>query len=238
MLKTTIKSCFRGLGFDLVRVHAPAAPPLNQMIDDSRSTNLRERFAAFEAIPGMLPRERGLALYSLAFAQQLRGDVIEIGSWQGRSTCFLAQACRDSGNGVVRAIDHFRGNAHAVNQYKVGEADLSDLGENFRRNVQNAGLSDFVRLYDMPSRDAAANHGDDFNGARLLFIDGDHSYRGALNDFESFEPRLAVGGLIAFDDYHSDGAGVVRTVRHRVLNSPRFGQIIQFPGVLVARKLA
>ncbi len=207
------------------------------MIDDGRSTNVRDAAERFAAIPGMLPDERGRALYLLAYVQQLRGDVIEIGSWQGRSTCYLAQACRDAGNGVVRAIDHFRGNAHAAAQYVVGRDDLSDLEGNFRHNIEAAGLADYVQLYNLPAAEAVARHAGELAGARLLFIDGDHSYAGVRGDIERFAPLLAAGGLVAFDDYHSDGHGVVRAVRELILDSPRFGQFIQFPGLLVARKL-
>ena len=41
-------------------------------------------------IPGMITSEAGKFLYSLCYMQDLEGDVVEIGSWQGRSSIFLA----------------------------------------------------------------------------------------------------------------------------------------------------
>lgn len=38
----------------------------------------------------------------------------------------------------------------------------------------------------------------------LVFIDGDHSYEGALNDFERFGRRVRVGGAVLFDDYANE----------------------------------
>lgn len=209
----------------------------NQMIDDGRSSNVEQLADSFTAIPGMLPRQRGMTLYSLAFGQSLRGDIVEIGSWQGRSTCFLAQACKDAGNGIVRAVDHFQGNAHSRSAYVVDRDDLSDLPANFRRNVEGAGLADYVQLYQMTSAEASAKHASEFDAIRMLFIDGDHSYAGATGDIDRFAPLLMPGGLIVFDDYHSDGPELVRAVRQRILDSGEYGHFIQFQGILIARKL-
>jgi predicted O-methyltransferase YrrM len=207
------------------------------MIEDGRSTNMESLVAELERIPGMLTRERGLILYLLAYGSTLRGDVAEIGSWQGRSTCFLAAACRDAANGVVLAIDHFKGNVGKEASYIVGAPDLSDLEGNFRRNVRNAGLDPWVRLYAMRSQDAFASHPDDFSGLRLLFIDGDHSYEGAHRDLSLFADRLQRGGILVLDDYHSDAPGVVRAVRELVLNdAAAFSGFTQFHGFFVATK--
>ena len=39
------------------------------------------------------------------------------------------------------------------------------------------------------------------NGIDLLFIDGDHSYKGVINDFKNYFPLVNKGGYIVFDDY-------------------------------------
>lgn len=228
MLAQLIKRPFR------IRVTPPATP--NPMIADGLSTDMDERMDHFASIPGMLPRERGLALYCLAFSSNITGDIVEIGSWQGRSTCFFAQACRDSNNGIVRAIDHFKGNVGKEHHYAVGQPDLSDLEPNFRRNVAEAGLDPWVKLYNMPAQEAADKHTKDFNDVRLLFIDGDHSYEGVTRDISLFSPLLKSGGLIVFDDYHNGGGGVVKAVGEHILNGGGFDDFVQFPGVLIARK--
>lgn len=38
-------------------------------------------------------------------------------------------------------------------------------------------------------------------GIDLLFIDGDHSYKGVVKDFELYFPFVNKGGIIIFDDY-------------------------------------
>jgi predicted O-methyltransferase YrrM len=44
----------------------------------------------------------------------------------------------------------------------------------------------------------------------LLFIDGDHSYEGALRDYQNYSPLVKKGGLIAFHD-------IVNSHHHRIL---------------------
>jgi predicted O-methyltransferase YrrM len=235
MIADMIKNPMKRLLRDMGRPVAVAAAP-NRMIDDGRSTNMRDREADFVAIPGMLPPQRGTVLYTLAYAQQMPGDVVEIGSWQGRSTCYFAQACRDVNNGIVRAIDHFKGNVGKEHHYAVDRDDLSDLESNFRRNVAGAGLDGHVKLYNMKSHDAIERHRADFDRVRLLFIDGDHSYEGVTRDVELFAPLLQPGGLIVFDDYHSDGVGVVQAVREHIIDTGDYEGLTQFPGILIARK--
>ena len=35
----------------------------------------------------------------------------------------------------------------------------------------------------------------------ILFIDGDHRYKGVIFDWENYEPFVKQGGYIVFDDY-------------------------------------
>ena len=60
-----------------------------------------------EEIPGFTPVDQLIALHTLAVTtSSLDGDIVEIGSWCGRSTCVLANAVKQS-NGVVHAVDLF-----------------------------------------------------------------------------------------------------------------------------------
>jgi hypothetical protein len=40
------------------------------------------------------------------------------------------------------------------------------------------------------------------DGIDILFIDGDHSYRGVKSDFENYCGFVNTNGFIVFDDYH------------------------------------
>lgn len=161
----------------------------------------------WEEIPGMISPARGVHHYLLAYAQSTLGDIIEVGSWQGRNTCFLAAACRDSQNGVVHAIDHFKGNPGSRDAYVVGAPDLSDLESNFRRNVRRAGLDDWVVLHAVDARTVKIQ-----GPVRMLFVDAEHTYEALKADLAQFAPLVTSGGLVAFDDYSTSFPGVVAAV--------------------------
>ena len=60
------------------------------------------------SVPGWTPPDQLLALYMLAITTApLGGDILEIGSWCGRSTAVLGHAVRRSGGGHVWAVDLF-----------------------------------------------------------------------------------------------------------------------------------
>ncbi|CAE8711594.1 unnamed protein product [Polarella glacialis] len=52
----------------------------------------------------------------------------------------------------------------------------------------------------------------------LLFIDGDHSYEGALADLRLWSPHVRPGGLVAGHDYSPAHPGVVRAVAEQVIS--------------------
>lgn len=61
-----------------------------------------------DRIPGWTPPDQLLALHMLATTTaRLGGDVLEIGSWCGRSTAVLGHAVAASGTGHVWAVDLF-----------------------------------------------------------------------------------------------------------------------------------
>jgi predicted O-methyltransferase YrrM len=69
-------------------------------------------FAKLEAmtkdVPGFSPSDQLYSLFLLAVASSgLRGDILEIGSWGGRSAVALGLAARMTGAGMVHCIDLF-----------------------------------------------------------------------------------------------------------------------------------
>lgn len=149
-------------------------------------------------------------LYLLSRLSNVRGDVVEPGSWQGRSTCFLAQGCLDSGNGVVHAVDHFKGNVGRESHYFVEKSDLSDLKSNFEKKIARAGLSNWVVLHDMSSQDARS----EVDGpVRMLFIDAEHTYSAVTNDVSVWRHALAPAAIVVFDDVAMSFPGVVQAIR-------------------------
>ncbi|MDA9891485.1 class I SAM-dependent methyltransferase [Planktomarina temperata] len=160
-------------------------------------------------VPGMITPEAGKFLYSLCYMQDLEGDVVEIGSWQGRSSIFLARAVKESGNGNFYAIDHFGGNVGKEKFYKVN-GSLASLKDNFIDNLSRLDLTDTVNLLDMTNTEASEKIKD--RKIRFLFIDGDHTKSGVRKDIELFFPQLEKGSIVVFDDYFEGFPGLIEAV--------------------------
>jgi cephalosporin hydroxylase len=155
-------------------------------------------------------------LFMLSATQQLKGDVIEIGSWQGRSTIFLAKGAQVSGNGRVYAIDHFLGNPGKESQYRARRRDLSDLQGLFHDHVNLFNVAENIELMPMPSVAAAADLQSRSVRARLILIDGNHAFDAVMEDFKVLRPMLLPQGLVLFDDFSRAFPGVVKCVEELV----------------------
>lgn len=204
---------------------------------DDDSTKLPEMVARFDQIPGMVPIRRCVHLYLLAFGNGVRGDVIEIGSWQGRSTAYLAQACADTRNGQVHAIDTFQGNPGHETNYLVNDT-LATLEQSFRGNIERAGLADWVVVHAKHSADAAQDVRSQCEGARMLFIDGEHTYEAVASDLKLYADLVLPGGSIVFDDYAPGFEGDVRAIHEHVAAHPgRYGRPFQQKNTLVLPRI-
>lgn len=204
---------------------------------DDASTKSPELMAAAHSVPGMVTMRRGMYYYWLAYAGT-PGDIIEIGCWQGRSTTFLAQACKDTGNGVVHAVDTFRGNPGNEQAYRVGADDLSDLEQNFRTNMDRLGLADHVRVYPGRSEDRAGDVLAAVNGVRMLMVDAEHTYEAVSTELKLYADVLAVGGLLVFDDYSRGFEGVAQAINEHLDSHPgRYATPAQDHNLLVVRRI-
>lgn len=163
-------------------------------------------------IEGMISIETGISLYLLARFQMEIGDVVEIGSWQGRSSSFLISATVQSGNGKFFAIDHFSGNKGKESGYIVNSKDLSDLKKVFKSNMEKAGLESQYELIDEASTLAASRFKD--GSIRLLFVDGDHTADGVAADISGFKKKLVEGAIIIFDDYSVNFPELIEVVNN------------------------
>jgi len=230
-MKRLLGKALHALGYEIRRIApttdlTPAAPIPG--IPD-----FEQLAQAAATIPSMVGRQTAFALYLLCYLQELAGDVVEIGSWQGYSTSFLAKAVRDSGNGTIYAIDHFRGNFGKEQLYVVGRPDLSDLRRGFENNLRRLGLWEVVHLLDMPNDEAIQRL--DGVKVRLLFIDGDHTREGVEKDIRLFLPLVIPGGLVLFDDFAPHFHGLVEAV-DLLIATQEFARVFSFHNTLVLRR--
>jgi predicted O-methyltransferase YrrM len=165
--------------------------------------------AAAEAAPGFMPAGEGLALYAAAFRAAALGPLLEIGTYCGKSTIYLAAAARERGT-VVVTVDHHRGSEEHQPGWEYHDPTLVDpvTGRldtlpTMRRTLYAAGLEDTVVAVVAPSATVAALWSTPLG---LVFVDGGHTDAAADQDYRSWAPHVRSGGLLAIHDVFPDPA--------------------------------
>jgi hypothetical protein len=167
-------------------------------------------------IPGFLADNEVRFLGILAACTSARGVIVEIGSFKGKSTVMLATVAAKYGLGPVIAIDPHQGLSYVGPEVP----DQSPTFADFLFFLKTAGIEHNVEVQRAHSRDAAK----DWNRPiRILWIDGDHSYKGCKEDFDLFSPYLTDGAVVAFHDTLNTFEGPIRVFVEETLRSDRFG---------------
>lgn len=169
-----------------------------------------------ENIPGSTTKREGLWLYQLALAGPGKGVIVEIGSFLGRSTIYLARGSKAARREKVYAIDPHLG-APVINHKFSGPTYKLFLG-----NIRKAKVNKWVVPIKKTSAQARSNWK---LPIRLLFIDGDHSIAGVKRDLLDWEPLVSDGGVIALHDAVNPGLGPIRGIVNVLLQSPRFSHL-------------
>ncbi len=145
-------------------------------------------------IRGWLSFDEASLLASLASKVPAGKCIVEIGSFQGRSTCAIAAGAKLGSNNVVHAVDTFLGLQGIFNENTLPI---------FQENLKSRGLDGVVTVHKDASINVAGNWNNQNIG--LLFIDANHSYESVKSDFENWEKWVSPNGLIAFHDSHQEG---------------------------------
>lgn len=155
------------------------------------SPSVQEIRGITDQVEGWLGKREGPYLYALAKIGSKKGAVVEIGSWKGKSTIWLAKGSQEVKGGKIYAVDPHVGGA---DQEQIGYKNVR-TEEEFIANIRKAGVESMVVPVVKTSTEAVQgwNH-----PIGLLWIDGDHSYESVHNDFFSWVPTLFWGGLSHF----------------------------------------
>lgn len=137
-------------------------------------------------------------LWDLA-CRSSEGDIAEIGSWMGKSTCILAGACAEAAPGTkVLCVDPFdMSGTDEQEEYHRSLVDEEGTFYLFTRNARELGFANFVIPIAARSGVAIPLLPRDL---RMAFVDGTHDYEGVRADVELLLPKLASGGVLALHD--------------------------------------
>jgi MMP 1-O-methyltransferase len=161
------------------------------------------------AATGFMPHAEGEALYETAAGYAHVGPILEIGTYCGKSTIYLAAGAREHKQTVI-TVDHHRGSEEHQPGWEYHDPDLVerttgrvDTLPRLRENLHKAGLEDDVVVIVARSQRAAEIW---TRPLGLLFIDGGHTEEQAQADYESWARHVARHGALAIHDVFPDPA--------------------------------
>ncbi|MGH1494013.1 MAG: class I SAM-dependent methyltransferase [Acidimicrobiales bacterium] len=182
---------------------------------------------------GFMPENEGDALVAAAASiDPSLGPMLEVGSYCGKSACYLGPIARHHAT-VLYCVDHHRGSEENQAGWEWHEPDLVDPAVDkmdtlpfFRKTVHDAGLEDVVFAVVGDSPAVARNWATELS---FLFIDGGHGEEPARLDYELWTEAVAVGGLLAIHDVFPDPADGGRPPYEQIylpaLSSGRFSEL-------------
>lgn len=143
-------------------------------------------------VSGWLSVQEGIFLFKLASRLGENDKIIEIGSWHGKSTIWLASAIQDKKNTNVYAIDPHIGSPEKTREFrKVNTYDI------FIKNIQKAGVAEKIIPIRKPSLEVAEKFQEK---AAIVFIDGSHKFLDVKADFLNWKTRLEKGSWMILHD--------------------------------------
>jgi predicted O-methyltransferase YrrM len=126
---------------------------------------------------------------------------------------YLAQVASEvpAGGVILEIGGEFGGSASVFSKFapecRIYSIDIrfdTEIGEIHKANLAEAGVGSNVTRITANSQIRTTlvqfKKANNVKAVDLLFIDGDHSYEGALNDLNVWSPLVKVGGLIVLHD--------------------------------------
>jgi predicted O-methyltransferase YrrM len=123
-------------------------------------------------------------------------NYVEIGAYAGGSSCLMLQRLNttvisiDLGEPIPKGqvfenVINYKNNNNYY-KYIQGNSQLIETKNQLIEALSNSSVLGYTNKID------------------ILFIDGDHSFAGAMADYVMYSDLVKVGGYIVFDDYRDD----------------------------------
>jgi predicted O-methyltransferase YrrM len=172
-----------------------------------------DAFAEVADVEGWLTQAQARVLWDRASELRPPAELVEIGSYHGRSTVVFGRAAAD-GVSVV-AIDPHAGNDRGPQKIH-GTSDEGEADHRiFLGNLERTGVTGSVRHIRRFSQEAFSEVP---GRVDLLFVDGAHRYGPARDDLARWGARVSPGGVMLVHDSFSS-IGVTLALMRRLFGS-------------------
>ena len=195
------------------------------------------------SVKGFLDHDEGICLYNHALSSSKKGPILEIGSYCGKSTIYLATAAKEY-NCSVYSVDHHTGSEenqvgweyHDIELFDEETGKINSFPE-FMRNLRKANLLDtvipIVSDSSLVSRDWKIP-------LSMVFIDGGHTMEAAFNDFNNWKDKIIKGGILAIHDVFpnpDDGGRPPFEIYRKALSENNFKEVEAVKSLRILEKL-
>ncbi len=187
--------------------------------------------------------EEGECLNRIALKASKKGPIVEIGSYCGKSSIYIGEACKKN-NSLLYAIDHHTGSEENQIGWEYHDKELFDIETGkintfpeFRKNIRNFDLENFVIPIVSDSILVAKFWTINLS---MVFIDGGHSEKAAFNDFNNWSEKIMKDGFLAIHDVFpnpKDGGRPPYEVYLSALNSGNFEDYETVKSLKILKKI-
>lgn len=141
--------------------------------------------------------------------------VVEIGTWKGQSSAFLAVELINSGKKFkLDCIDNFTGSVIEPGQMLDHDNQAGRLLEVFHNNMKPVeGHYTAIQSDSAAAADLYEDESLDF-----VFIDASHDYESFKKDLFAWFPKVKVGGIVSGHDFADAYPGIMKAVRDHLVN--------------------
>ena len=136
---------------------------------------------------------------SLAGFSNKKIHILEIGSFEGRSTVWFVENMLRYSDSKITCVDTFSGSTEHFRE----KIDISKLEDVFDHNIQVTGKSKQVKKLKGYSQELLRDL--PLNSYEVIYIDGSHKGSDVLEDTILSFRLLKKGGIMLFDDYKWPG---------------------------------
>ena len=157
---------------------------------------VKDVFSRLKDIPGFFNFDdcgHFFLVLSYQSAMEIKGDLLEIGSYHGRSTALMAK-CLKPGERIV-VCDAFELDVDDNYDNKPSPENLISNIQRVNREIER----DRIVIHKCLSNDLHLDADEKF---RFIHIDGGHSAEQSYFDLQLCSKHLLLNGIIAMDDYH------------------------------------